>query len=57
MTQVLDNPTAYGFQDATCTGNGTSNCIWWSGSDLHTTSTFQNLLAQNMLPTLQILGW
>jgi hypothetical protein len=54
---VLDNPTEYGFQDATCSGEGDSNCVWWSGNDYHCTSTLENLQAQAMLPKLEALGW
>jgi hypothetical protein len=57
MTQVLDNPTAYGFQDAACSGDGTSACVWWDQSNLHTTSTFQNLMAQDMVSVLSQVGW
>ncbi|KAG7007884.1 hypothetical protein G7Y79_00008g025220 [Physcia stellaris] len=57
MTRVLDSPQHYGFRDATCSGEGTSHCIWWSHTDLHTTSTFQNLLAKDMIPSLEKLGW
>ncbi|CAF9913776.1 MAG: hypothetical protein HETSPECPRED_001657 [Heterodermia speciosa] len=57
MTKILDAPQQYGFQDATCSGDGTSKCIWWEVSNVHTTSTFQDLLAKDMIPSLEKLGW
>ena len=57
MTQVLDAPATYGFQDATCSGAGESRCVWWNYTNLHTTSTFQQVLAQDMTGAVGKLGW
>ncbi|MCJ1458624.1 hypothetical protein MMC28_008998 [Mycoblastus sanguinarius] len=57
MTTVLDNPQASGFQDATCGGTGGPNCIWYGPNPAHTGSHFQELLSQNMLASLAVLGW
>jgi hypothetical protein len=57
MLDVINHPTNYGFRDATCEDEGYGDCIWWSGADYHTSSTFQNLVAKAMLPKLQALGW
>ena len=54
---VLDNPTQYGFANATCAGNGDGTCIWNGQNPLHTGYAFQALLAQNMLSQLTPLGW
>ena len=57
MEQVLDNPTQYGFQDATCGGNGDNACVWNGANPLHTGYTFQKLVAQSMVAALTPLGW
>ncbi|EHA24277.1 hypothetical protein ASPNIDRAFT_135787, partial [Aspergillus niger ATCC 1015] len=30
MTKILDDPTAYGFPDATCINDDGTSCIWWN---------------------------
>ena len=57
MEGVLDNPTQYGFANATCAGNGNGTCIWQDQSALHTGYIFQSLVAQNMVGHLTPLGW
>lgn len=57
MTEVLSLPQTYGFRDATCAGDGDSDCVWWAPADLHTTSHLQKLLSQDMLASLGKLGW
>ena len=57
MTEVLETPQNYGFQDATCSGDTYSNCIWWAPNSLHPTSHFHSILAKDMLPSLERLGY
>lgn len=54
MTKVLDNPQDYGFQNATCIGEG---CVWWNA--YHPTSAFHKLMANDMAPKLKAFwsGW
>ncbi|MCJ1444531.1 MAG: hypothetical protein MMC23_005033 [Stictis urceolatum] len=52
---VLDNPTAQGFQDATCIGNGGPTCIW--ADSFHPGYTMDSKWANDMIPTLTQIGW
>ena len=57
MQEVLNNPGAFGFNDAICAGNGDGTCIWNSGNPIHTGYSFQKIVAQNMTDKLTPLGW
>lgn len=59
MSNVLDNPKKFGFKDATCTGDGKSDCIWNKDSHFHTTSHFNEEMAKEMVKcgVLKTLGW
>ena len=58
MGTVLDQPSKFGFDDATCVGSGPqSRCVWWKPSDEHTTSKFQDVLAKDMSEKLKKYGW
>ncbi|PLB46113.1 hypothetical protein P170DRAFT_449643 [Aspergillus steynii IBT 23096] len=51
MTEILDNPQIYGFEDGECMGQG---CVWWD--DLHPTSEFHRLLADDLATYLSQSG-
>ena len=55
MTDVLDNPTEYGFQDATCINEDGVSCVWWN--DYHPSSKYHQLQAEDMKAVLAPLGW
>lgn len=57
MTTVLDNPTQYGFANATCAGDGGPECIWWAPNEIHAGYTFQQKVANDMLGEMGTLGW
>jgi hypothetical protein len=51
MTKVLDDPTTYGFPNATCISN---TCIWYD--NYHPTSAFMKLQVEDMQTVLSALG-
>lgn len=51
MSKVLEDPTRYGFQNATCIGAG---CVWWD--NYHPTSAFHRLMAREMVPHLAVFN-
>lgn len=55
MTRVLDNPAEYGYRDATCMNADGSSCVWWN--NLHPGWTYHKYQADDMLPSLERLGW
>ena len=57
MSGVLDNPTAYGFTDATCADDGSLPCVWWNVSTLHPGYAFHQIWAQDMVGVLSELGF
>ena len=59
MGKVLDQPKSYGFESATCEGDGPdAHCVWWKPSDEHTTSKFQGLMAKDISENvLKKFGW
>ena len=57
LESVLNDPTQYGFNDATCASDGDGTCIWQDQSPLHTGYAFQKLTAQDMVSKLAPLGW
>ncbi|KAL3475185.1 GDSL lipase/esterase [Aspergillus californicus] len=54
MTDVLDNPTEYGFQDATCINEDGVTCVWWN--DYHPSAKYHQLQAEDMKTELAPLG-
>ncbi|PIG69330.1 cellulose-binding GDSL lipase/acylhydrolase [Aspergillus arachidicola] len=54
MTKVLDDPTDYGFPDATCINDDGTSCIWWN--DYHPSAKYHQLQAEDMKKVLQPLG-
>lgn len=54
MTKVLDDPTAYGFPDATCINADGTSCIWWN--DYHPSAKYHELQADDMKSVLAPLG-
>ncbi|OJJ06243.1 hypothetical protein ASPVEDRAFT_139349 [Aspergillus versicolor CBS 583.65] len=55
MTDVLDNPAKYGFQDATCINEDGVSCVWWN--DYHPSAKYHQLQAEDMKAVLAPLGW
>lgn len=55
MTAVLDDPTAYGFPDASCINADGVSCIWWN--NYHPGSKLNDLLAAQMVPAMNSLGF
>ncbi|KAL4784547.1 hypothetical protein BJX76DRAFT_367544 [Aspergillus varians] len=54
MTGVLDNPTDYGFQDATCINEDGVTCPWWN--DYHPSAKYHQAQAEDMKGVLSPLG-
>ncbi|KAK7472011.1 hypothetical protein VKT23_000118 [Stygiomarasmius scandens] len=54
FTQILNNPTAYGFKDATTYGSG--NGIFW-GNNYHPSSAAHKLFAQDIAEVLEGTVW
>ncbi|KAF7629038.1 hypothetical protein AFCA_000750 [Aspergillus flavus] len=54
MTKILDDPTDYGFPDATCINDDGTSCIWWN--DYHPSAKYHQLQAEDMKKVLQPLG-
>ncbi|RAL11340.1 SGNH/GDSL hydrolase family protein [Aspergillus homomorphus CBS 101889] len=54
MTKVLDNPTAYGFPDATCINDDGTSCIWWN--NYHPGMKYHLLQAEDMKAQMKVLG-
>lgn len=54
MTKILDDPTAYGFPDATCINDDGTSCIWWN--NYHPGMKYHLLQAEDMKPKLRKLG-
>ncbi|KAI3022375.1 CAZyme family CE16 [Aspergillus niger] len=54
MTKILDDPTAYGFPDATCINDDGTSCIWWN--NYHPGMKYHSLQAEDMKPKLRKLG-
>ncbi|KAE8136237.1 GDSL lipase/esterase [Aspergillus pseudotamarii] len=54
MTKILDNPTDYGFPDATCINEDGTSCVWWN--DYHPSAKYHQLQAGDMKKVLQPLG-
>ncbi|PWY78524.1 cellulose-binding GDSL lipase/acylhydrolase [Aspergillus sclerotioniger CBS 115572] len=54
MTKVLDDPTAYGFPDATCINDDGTSCVWWN--NYHPGMKYHALQAEDMKKFLGSLG-
>ncbi|KAL2863830.1 SGNH/GDSL hydrolase family protein [Aspergillus lucknowensis] len=54
MTAVLDDPTEYGFPDATCINPDGISCVWWN--DYHPSAKYQQLQAEDMKAVVAPLG-
>ncbi|RAK71752.1 SGNH/GDSL hydrolase family protein [Aspergillus fijiensis CBS 313.89] len=54
MTKVLDDPTAYGFPDATCINDDGVSCVWWN--NYHPGMKYHLLQAEDMKKYLGVLG-
>ncbi|GLA13817.1 hypothetical protein AnigIFM62618_011072 [Aspergillus niger] len=54
MTKILDDPTAYGFPNATCINDDGTSCIWWN--NYHPGMKYHLLQAEDMKPKLRKLG-
>ncbi|KAJ5669083.1 hypothetical protein N7462_010153 [Penicillium macrosclerotiorum] len=54
MTGILDNPTAYGYPDATCIDDDGESCVWWN--NYHPGQKYHRLQAADMKKYLQPLG-
>ena len=54
MTKILDDPTAYGFPNATCIDDDGTSCIWWN--NYHPGMKYHLLQAEDMKPKLTKLG-
>ncbi|GKZ17579.1 hypothetical protein AbraIFM66951_004325 [Aspergillus brasiliensis] len=54
MTKVLDDPTAYGFPDATCINDDGTSCVWWN--NYHPGMEYHLLQAEDMKSKLSGLG-
>ncbi|KAL4918964.1 GDSL lipase/esterase [Aspergillus aurantiobrunneus] len=54
MTDVLDNPGKYGYQDATCINEDGVTCAWWN--DYHPSARYHQLQAEDMKAVLAPLG-
>ncbi|GLA37213.1 hypothetical protein AnigIFM63309_004094 [Aspergillus niger] len=54
MTKILDDPTAYGFPNATCIDDDGTSCIWWN--NYHPGMKYHLLQAEDMKPKLRKLG-
>ncbi|KAF9893634.1 hypothetical protein FE257_010946 [Aspergillus nanangensis] len=54
MTKVLDDPTTYGFQDATCINEDGTSCVWWN--NYHPSEKYHELQADDMKSVLAPLG-
>ncbi|KAG2025765.1 hypothetical protein GB937_002487 [Aspergillus fischeri] len=54
MTKVLDNPTVYGFPDATCINENGMSCVWWN--DYHPGTKYHQRQAEDMKASLAPLG-
>lgn len=55
MTDVLDNPTEYGFPDATSINEDGVSSVWWN--DYHPSAKYHQLQAEDMKAVLAPLGW
>ncbi|KAG4434415.1 hypothetical protein IFR05_010111 [Cadophora sp. M221] len=55
LTNVLDNPSDYGFPDSTCIDPSGQNCIWWN--DYHVGSRLNDFLAQRLVVAMNALGY
>lgn len=55
LTGVLDNPTAYGFPDATCINADGQSCVWFN--NYHVSSRVDDLLAKQMQAAMNSLGF
>ncbi|OQE08277.1 hypothetical protein PENVUL_c010G06863 [Penicillium vulpinum] len=54
MTKVLDDPTTYGFPDATCVNSNGVSCVWWNS--YHPGYAYQKLQAADMKKHIHSLG-
>lgn len=54
MTKVLDDPTTYGFADATCINEDGTSCVWWN--NYHPSAKYHELQADDMKCVLAPLG-
>ncbi|KAL4891770.1 GDSL lipase/esterase [Aspergillus ambiguus] len=54
MTKVLDNPTEYGFPDATCINEDGTSCVWWN--NYHPSAKYHELQSDDMKQVLTPLG-
>ncbi|PYH49047.1 SGNH/GDSL hydrolase family protein [Aspergillus saccharolyticus JOP 1030-1] len=54
MTKILDDPTAYGFPDATCINDDGTSCIWWN--NYHPGMKYHLLQAEDMKSQMKVLG-
>ncbi|PYI13176.1 cellulose-binding GDSL lipase/acylhydrolase [Aspergillus violaceofuscus CBS 115571] len=54
VTKILDDPTAYGFPDATCINDDGVSCIWWN--NYHPGMKYHLLQAEDMKKQLKVLG-
>ncbi|OJI82311.1 hypothetical protein ASPTUDRAFT_45756 [Aspergillus tubingensis CBS 134.48] len=54
MTKILDDPTAYGFPNATCIDDDGTSCIWWN--NYHPGMKYHLLQAEDMKGVMGGLG-
>ncbi|KAL1967666.1 hypothetical protein VTN77DRAFT_2923 [Rasamsonia byssochlamydoides] len=54
MTKVLDNPTAYGYPNATCNDSDGTSCVWWN--NIHPGTKYHQLQAEDMKSYLSSFG-
>ncbi|RAK97838.1 putative cellulose-binding GDSL lipase/acylhydrolase [Aspergillus ibericus CBS 121593] len=54
MSKILDDPTAYGFPDATCINDDGTSCVWWN--NYHPGLKYHALQAEDMKGFLGGLG-
>ena len=54
MSKVLNDPTAYGFPDATCINDDGTSCVWWN--NYHPGMKYHSLQAADMKKYLGSLG-
>ncbi|CAI7587092.1 unnamed protein product [Penicillium glandicola] len=54
MTKILDDPTTYGFTDATCIDSTGATCVWWNS--YHPGYAYHKLQAADMKEHMHSLG-
>ncbi|KAL4871410.1 hypothetical protein BDV12DRAFT_206535 [Aspergillus spectabilis] len=54
MSNVLNRPVDYGFEDATCINEDGVSCVWWN--DYHPSARYHQLQAEDMKAVLAPLG-